>query len=391
MECFAVAALLRLLLAYHMFVKSGLNMCCLLEGGAVSSLLVRHAALVVTMDDAGTRWPDGAIYAVDGVIREVGPTSQLPDHADVVIDARDLIIVPGLVNTHHHFFQTLTRNLPVAQNAGLFGWLRAHYPIWARLTPEAIKVATKTAIAELMLSGCTTSVDHTYIWPNGARLDDQIEVAQALGFRFHASRGSMSVGESKGGLPPDSVVEDEETILLDSRRVIEQYHDPARYALVRIVLAPCSPFSVSLRLMRESAELARSYGVHLHTHLAETADEIAYCREMFGHRPVTLAEKLGWLGPDVWHAHAVHLTTAEAQRFGETKTGWHTARPQICVWARALPRFLSSSSSVRGWDSELTVRPRTTLPTCSLKPAKPCSCIVSMKHPGHSPPMMSSG
>lgn len=287
----------------------------------MSSLLVRHAALVVTMDDAGTRWPDGAIYAVDGVIREVGPTSQLPDHADVVIDARDLIILPGLVNTHHHFFQTLTRNLPVAQNAGLFGWLRAHYPIWARLTPEAIKVATKTAIAELMLSGCTTSVDHTYIWPNGARLDDQIEVAQALGFRFHASRGSMSVGESKGGLPPDSVVEDEETILLDSRRVIEQYHDPARYALVRIVLAPCSPFSVSLRLMRESAELARSYGVHLHTHLAETADEIAYCREMFGHRPVTLAEKLGWLGPDVWHAHAVHLTTAEAQRFGETKTG----------------------------------------------------------------------
>lgn len=236
----------------------------------MSSLLVRHAALVVTMDDAGTRWPDGAIYAVDGVIREVGPTSQLPDHADVVIDARDLIILPGLVNTHHHFFQTLTRNLPVAQNAGLFGWLRAHYPIWARLTPEAIKVATKTAIAELMLSGCTTSVDHTYIWPNGARLDDQIEVAQALGFRFHASRGSMSVGESKGGLPPDSVVEDEETILLDSRRVIEQYHDPARYALVRIVLAPCSLFpSPSVSCVRVRSWHAPTVSISTRTSLRQ--------------------------------------------------------------------------------------------------------------------------
>jgi 8-oxoguanine deaminase len=199
--------------------------------------------------------------------------------------------------------------------------LRIHYPIWARLTPAAIAVSTQTAIAELMLSGCTTSSDHCYIWPNGARIDDQIAAAKEMGFRFHAARGSMSVGESQGGLPPDSVVEDEEAILRDSQRVIEQYHDAGRYSMLRIVLAPCSPFSVSPNLMRQSAELARSYGVHLHTHLAETLDEAAYCKETFGRTPVELAEDLGWVGADVWHAHMVHPGETEIPRLGQTRTG----------------------------------------------------------------------
>ncbi|MBX6753461.1 MAG: 8-oxoguanine deaminase [Thermorudis peleae] len=287
----------------------------------MGTLLVRHARRLLTMDDALTEWEDGGIYVEDNVIRAVGPTTALPEHADTVIDATNHVVLPGLVNTHHHFFQTLTRALPAAQDVGLFAWLRYHYPIWARLTPEAIRVSTQVAIAELLRSGCTTAADHTYIWPNGSRLDDQIEAAQQLGIRFHAARGSMSVGESRGGLPPDAVVEDEETILRDCRRVIEHYHDPARYAMVRIVVAPCSPFSVSPTLMRQSAELARAYGVHLHTHLAETRDEIAYCRETFGKRPVELAEELGWVGPDVWHAHMVHLTEDEIGRIGRTRTG----------------------------------------------------------------------
>src|SRR5689334_8356590 len=230
------------------------------------TLLIQHATLLATMDDADTRWEDGGLYIVDNQIQQVGPTDQLPRSADEVIDAREMIVLPGLVNTHHHFYQTLTRNMPAAQDANLFTWLKTLYPIWANLTPEAIAVSTKIAIAELMLSGCTTSSDHTYIWPNGARLDDQIQAARELGARFHAARGSMSVGESKGGLPPDSVVEDEDAILRDSQRVIEEYHDASRYSMLRVVLAPCSPFSVSPELMRQSAELARTYGVQLHTH-----------------------------------------------------------------------------------------------------------------------------
>jgi cytosine/adenosine deaminase-related metal-dependent hydrolase len=230
-----------------------------------------------------------------------------------------MLIMPGMVNTHHHFYQTLTRCL--AQDSNLFGWLTTLYPIWAGLTPEAIYVSSKVAIAELMLSGCTTSSDHTYIWPNGSRLDDQIQAASELGFRFHAARGSMSVGQSKGGLPPDRVVEDEAAILRDSRRLIEQYHDPRPGAMLRVVLAPCSPFSVSLDLMRESLALARSYGVHSHTHLAETLDEERYCLETFGRRPVELIEDLGWVGPDVWHAHVVHPSPAEVGRLGHTCTG----------------------------------------------------------------------
>ncbi|HEY1389052.1 MAG TPA: 8-oxoguanine deaminase [Ktedonobacterales bacterium] len=289
----------------------------------MASLLIQHARLAVTMDDADTRIRDGGVYIEDNVIRQVGEsdTLALERPADITIDASDMVILPGLINTHHHFYQTLTRNLPAAQNADLFTWLRVHYPIWAGMTSEAIAVSTKVAMAELMLSGCTTSSDHTYLWPNGARLDDQIAAAREMGFRFHAARGSMSVGESQGGLPPDSVVEDESAILRDSQRVIEEYHDASRYSMLRVVLAPCSPFSVSPNLMRESIALARAYGVHCHTHLAETRDEAAYCAETFHRTPVELAEDLGWMGEDVWHAHMVHPSDEEVLRLGATHTG----------------------------------------------------------------------
>src|SRR6266550_5775952 len=214
----------------------------------MTSLLIQHADFIVSMDDNDTQWIDAGIYIVDNVIQQIGPSDILPQEADRILNARNMLILPGLVNTHHHFYQTLTRNLPAAQNANLFDWLRTHYPIWAGLTPEAIYVSSKIAMAELMLSGCTTSSDHTYLWPNGSRLDDQVRAAAEMGFRFHAARGSMSVGESQGGLPPDSVVEDEGEILRDSQRAIEQYHDASRYAMLRIVLAPCSPFSVSPQL-----------------------------------------------------------------------------------------------------------------------------------------------
>ncbi len=287
----------------------------------MTTLLIQHAALIVSMDDNDTQWTDGGIYVVDNVIQQIGPTDQLPQNANQMLNAKGMLILPGLVNTHHHFYQTLTRNLPAAQNTNLFHWLRTHYPIWAGLTPEAISVSTKIALAELMLSGCTTSSDHTYIWPNGARLDDQTHAATEMGVRFHAARGSMSVGETQGGLPPDDVVEEEEAILRDSQRVIESYHDAKRYAMLRIVLAPCSPFSVSPSLMRQSVALARSYGVHSHTHLAETLDETTYCTTTFGRTPVELAEDLGWVGPDVWHAHMVHPGADEINRLGRTRTG----------------------------------------------------------------------
>jgi 8-oxoguanine deaminase len=258
----------------------------------------------------------------DNVVEAVGATSELTAQADEVVDARGLVLLPGLVCTHHHFYQTLTRNLPQAQNAELFDWLVAHYPIWARLTPEAVRASTATAIAELLLSGCTTAADHGYIWPNGARVDDQIAVAREMGIRFHASRGSMSRGRSQGGLPPDEAVEDEDAILRDTERVIREHHDPSRYAMTRIVVAPCSPFSVTPDLMRASADLARKHqNVHLHTHLCETADEEKYCLEQYGKRPVELAESLGWTGSDVWFAHAIHMNRAEFERLGASRTG----------------------------------------------------------------------
>jgi cytosine/adenosine deaminase-related metal-dependent hydrolase len=292
-----------------------------MKEGAVPTLLLKNAELLVTMDDAHRRIADGGIFVRDNVIQQVGATSSLPTEADRTIDARGMIVLPGLVNTHHHLYQTLTRAVPGAQDAVLFQWLKTLYPIWARLTPEAVHISATIGLAELMLSGCTTAADHLYIYPNGCRIDDEINAAQQIGIRFHASRGSMSLGETEGGLPPDRLVEDEEAILRDTRRAIESFHDPARYAMVRVVVAPCSPFSVTPDLMREAATLARAYGVCLHTHLAETLDEERFCLRHFGCRPVAYAEDLGWLGTDVWHVHCVHLNQEEVARFAQTGTG----------------------------------------------------------------------
>jgi 8-oxoguanine deaminase len=287
----------------------------------MATMLIKNARVLVTMDDSRRELEHSGLFIRDGIIERVGHSSELPITADEVLDLRDHVVLPGLVNTHHHLFQTLTRAVPAAQDADLFSWLRVLYPIWARLTPEALRSSTQLGLAELALSGCTTASDHGYIFPNGCRLDDQIHAALELGLRFHASRGSMSLGESAGGLPPDGLVESEAAILEDSQRMIEQFHDPKHGAMTRIVLAPCSPFSVTLDAMRESARLARTYGVHLHTHLAETVDENQFCLERFGKRPVELMEDLGWLGSDVWFAHAVHLNAHEIGLFAKCGCG----------------------------------------------------------------------
>ena len=283
--------------------------------------MLRNAALAATFDEQNREIAGASIVLRDGVIETVLEAGSPVPKADEEIDCSNLVLLPGLVNTHHHFYQTLTRSVPGAQDAPLFDWLKRLYPVWARITPEALRIATKTAIAELLLSGCTTTSDHMYLWPNGCRLDDQIEAAAEMGIRFHAGRGSMSLGESRGGLPPDEIVERDEEILADCERVIDTYHDAQRYAMTRIVIAPCSPFSVTPELMRESIALARRRGVHAHTHLAETLDEERYCLERFGCRPVELAERLGWIGSDVWHAHMVHPSRAECERLGRTRTG----------------------------------------------------------------------
>lgn len=285
----------------------------------MSTLLLKNADLLVTMDAARQRIPDGGLFVRDRAIVQVGPTADLPETADTVIDAAGMIVLPGLVNTHHHLCQTLTRC--IAQDNVLFDWLVTLYPIWARLTPEAVYVSAKLGLAELMLSGCTTSSDHLYIYPNGVRVDDEIQAAVELGIRFHATRGSMSLGRSQGGLPPDNCVEDEPFILRESRRAIETYHQANRFGMVRVALAPCSPFTVTADIMRSSAELARAYGVRLHTHLAETKDEEEFCLERFGARPVDYVASLGWTGPDVWHAHCVHLNTEEISLFATTGSG----------------------------------------------------------------------
>ena len=288
----------------------------------MSTLLVRNAQLLITMDDAARAIPDGALFVRDHVIEWVGPARDLPPAylaPDRVVDATDMVVLPGLVNTHHHLYQTLTRAL--APDSALFDWLKTLYPIWGRMDGEAVYVSALTGMAELILSGCTTSSDHLYLFPNGVKLDDEIRAAQEIGLRFHAARGSMSLGESKGGLPPDSVVEDEELVIRDCVRVIERYHDPKPYAMLRIVVAPCSPFSVTPDLMRESARLARHYGVTLHTHLAETKDEEAFCLARFGHRPASYAERLDWVGSDVWWAHSVHVNEPEIDLMRRTGTG----------------------------------------------------------------------
>jgi len=315
----------------------------------MTTLLVRNAEVLVTMDDAGTEIPGGGLFARDGWIEQVGSTSELPDTADEVLDARGTVVLPGLVNTHHHLYQTLTRAFPGAEDVGLFDWLRTLYPVWARLGPDDVAVATTLGLAELALSGCTTAFDHQYLWPNGSRVDDQVAAAAEVGIRFHVSRGSMSLGESAGGLPPDSVVEDEETILADCERVVAAFHDPSPGAMTRVVLAPCSPFTVSPRLMAETALLARRLGVRLHTHLAETADEEGFCRERFGMRPVELAASVGWLGPDVWLAHAVHVAPDEITRLGTTGTGvahCPTSNMRLASGLAPLRRYLDAGVPV---------------------------------------------
>lgn len=287
----------------------------------MSSLLVKNATVLVTMDDHQREIPEGGLFVQDGFIEQVGPSSELPKSADEVLDLTGHILLPGLINTHHHFYQTLTRAVPAAQDANLFNWLKTLYPIWARLTPEDIFISAQTALAELAHSGCTTASDHLYLFPNGSKLDDEIAAAKEIGMRIQASRGSMSLGESQGGLPPDSVVDTEEKILKDSQRLIEQHHDPKPGAMVQIVLAPCSPFSVTGDLMKQSAALARQYGVHLHTHLAETQDEEAFCLEKFGHRPVSYMQAVDWVGDDVWFAHAVHVNQAEIDIFARHGCG----------------------------------------------------------------------
>lgn len=284
----------------------------------MTTTLIRGADTVVKMNDDGDEKTGVDILIRGGVIAAVGEDLQ----ADCeIIDARGCVVTPGLVNTHHHLYQTLTRAVPAGQNALLFGWLQALYPIWARFTPDHFHISAQIGLAELALSGCTLSSDHLYLYPNGARLDDTIHAAAELGLRFHPTRGAMSIGESAGGLPPDALVEDEEAILADCVRVIDTFHDPSPGSMCRVGVAPCSPFSVSRDLMREAALLARDKGVMLHTHLAENDEDIRYSMENFGCRPGQYAEELGWVGPDVWHAHCVQLDAAEIDLFARTGTG----------------------------------------------------------------------
>jgi len=287
----------------------------------MATLLVRNAQVLVTMDGDRREITSGGIFARDGVIEQIGVASDLPDTADEVFEAAGMLVLPGLVNSHHHIYQSLTRAYPPAQNVGLFAWLKALYPVWANLTPEAVRISTTLGLLELAKSGCTTVFDHQYLWPNGSRVDDQMEAAGTVGVRFHAARGSMSLSEKDGGLPPDSVVQTGDEILEDCIRTIDAFHDPAPGSMTRVVVAPCSPFSVTEDLMRESAALARDKGVRLHTHLAETKDEEQFTLEQFGKRPVEYAADLGWLGDDVWFAHAVFIDPDESARMAETSTG----------------------------------------------------------------------
>lgn len=284
----------------------------------MTEFLIKNAAHVITMDDRDQDLSGVDLRLKNGIITEIG--ANLTAKGEVV-DAGQCLVTPGLVNTHHHLFQTLTRAVPGAQDALLFGWLQTLYPIWQQFGPEEIYVSAQIGLSELALSGCTMTSDHLYLYPNGARLDDTIAAAQEVGMRFHPTRGAMSIGESAGGLPPDALVEPEGRILEDCIRVVDAFHDGREGAMLRVGISPCSPFSVSRDLMREAAVLARDKGVMLHTHLAENDEDIAYSQEMFGCRPGQYAEELGWTGADVWHAHCVKLDEQEVDLFSKTRTG----------------------------------------------------------------------
>lgn len=284
----------------------------------MTELLIRNADYLLTMDETRRELVSADVLLRDGVVVAVG--QKLTTEGEV-IEASGCVVTPGLVNTHHHLYQSLTRAVPGGQDALLFGWLKTLYPIWARFTPDHMYVSAQVGLAELALSGCTLSSDHLYMYPNGSRLEDTIHAAAEIGMRFQPTRGAMSIGESDGGLPPDALVEREAAILEDCIRVIDGFHDPSASSMCRVGIAPCSPFSVSRDLMRDAALLARDKGVMLHTHLAENDEDIAYSLAQFGCRPGQYAQDLGWVGPDVWHAHCVKLDPSEIALFAQTKTG----------------------------------------------------------------------
>lgn len=285
----------------------------------MTKLLIKDARVIVTMDPTRRELADCDLLLKDGVIAQIGQNIVAPDVQ--VVFAHGCVVTPGLVNTHHHLYQSLTRTVPGGQDALLFGWLKTLYPIWSRFGPDEMFTSAAVGLCELALSGCTLSSDHLYLYPNGARLEDTIFAAQEVGLRFHPTRGAMSIGESQGGLPPDALVEKEEIILQDCIRVVDAFHDPLEGAMLRVGIAPCSPFSVSRDLMREAALLARDKGVMLHTHLAENDEDIAYSLAKFGCRPGEYVQDLGWVGDDVWHAHCVKLDKTEIDLFARTKTG----------------------------------------------------------------------
>jgi hypothetical protein len=338
-------------------------------------LLIKNADIVVTMDAARREVAGGDILVRDGAVVAVGQGLQAPGAE--VLRAEGCVVTPGLVNTHHHLYQTLTRAVPGGQDALLFGWLKTLYPIWARFGPEEMFVSAQVGLAELALSGCTLTSDHLYLYPNGARLDDTIAAAREVGLRFHPTRGAMSIGESAGGLPPDALVEAEAAILDDMIRVVDAFHDPAPGAMVRVGLAPCSPFSVSRELMRDAAILARDKGVMLHTHLAENDEDIAYSLAQFGCRPGQYAEDLGWTGPDVWHAHCVKLDGAEIGLFARSGRGSRIAPVRTAGWAAASRRSgRCGMPGGVGWVS--TVRPRTTPATWRPRCGRRC-CLQRVR------------
>ena len=302
----------------------------------MTTLLLKNIHRLATMDAERRELSDAWILARGNVIDSLGVGD--PPEADRTIDLSRHVALPGLVNTHHHMFQCTTRVM--GQQEDLFGWLKACYPVWGRLRSEHVYTAARLAMAELLLSGCTTASDHHYVFPNDVQLEDEIRAAQEMGIRFHAARGSMSVGEGHGGLPPDHLVENEDDILRDTQRLIETWHNPERQSMLRIVAAPCSPFSVTVDLMRESAKLAREYGVSLHTHLAETDDDVAYSLARFGLRPGDYAEDVGWLGDDVWHAHCVKLNDSAIDRFARTGTG-------VCHCPSSNTRLASGIAPIR--------------------------------------------